>query len=223
MNTLGETSTDQLDFVTLDGLLSYGEELAQRMPGNGITLPPAPPPSRRSEQADKAMDAVRSFVRRAQSGFPAAADYRAARGKLIAEDCGGDEVLFYAAWNVLLAQGELAPLYRAPIGSVQKPVHRRPVAIVPRAQLTPQLAEGRIVLTVADHGPGIPDEARERVFERFHSLRPDDEDFGHHSGLGLAIARTIVEAHEGTLTVRDRSDGGSGAVLAIDLPCLAPR
>ena len=84
-------------------------------------------------------------------------------------------------------------------------------------------AEGRIGLTVADHGPGIPDEAREQVFERFHSLRPDDEDFGHHSGLGLAIARTIVEAHEGTLTVRDRADGGDGAVLAIDLPCLAPR
>lgn len=77
---------------------------------------------------------------------------------------------------------------------------------------------GRIVVSVADEGPGIPPEVRERVFERFNSLRPADEDFGSHSGLGLAIARTIVEAHGGTLTATDRSDGQPGACLIIDLP-----
>ena len=44
----------------------------------------------------------------------------------------------------------MAPLLHAPIGSVLKPSHRRPVAIVPRIQLTPQLAEGRIVLDLGD-------------------------------------------------------------------------
>ena len=77
---------------------------------------------------------------------------------------------------------------------------------------------GRIVASVADEGPGIPPEVRERVFERFHSLRPADEDFGSHSGLGLAIARTIVEAHYGTLTAGERPDGATGACLIIDLP-----
>ncbi|MDE2596262.1 MAG: sensor N-terminal transmembrane domain-containing protein [Sphingomonadales bacterium] len=77
-----------------------------------------------------------------------------------------------------------------------------------------------IELTVSDHGPGIPPESRERVFERFHSLRPDDEAFGSHSGLGLAIARTIVEAHDGTLTATDRSDGQSGARMVATLPAL---
>ncbi|MCB2080900.1 MAG: HAMP domain-containing histidine kinase, partial [Novosphingobium sp.] len=76
----------------------------------------------------------------------------------------------------------------------------------------------RVRIAVSDHGPGIPEEARERVFERFHSLRPADEDFGSHSGLGLAIARTIVEAHYGTLTAHDRADGRTGATLLIDLP-----
>ncbi|MDE1914649.1 MAG: stimulus-sensing domain-containing protein [Sphingomonadales bacterium] len=70
---------------------------------------------------------------------------------------------------------------------------------------------------VADEGPGIPPEARERVFERFHSLRPVDEDFGSHSGLGLAIARTIVEAHDGRLTAQEPLTG-HGARLALDLP-----
>jgi two-component system sensor histidine kinase ChvG len=77
---------------------------------------------------------------------------------------------------------------------------------------------GRIELSVSDHGPGIPERAREKVFERFHSLRPPGEDFGSHSGLGLAIARTIVEAHYGTLTAEPRRDGASGARLQIDLP-----
>lgn len=73
-------------------------------------------------------------------------------------------------------------------------------------------------LGVRDRGPGIPAAAREEVFERFHSVRPSDEDFGGHSGLGLAIARTIVEAHDGTLTATDRDDGAEGANLVAELP-----
>jgi two-component system, OmpR family, sensor histidine kinase ChvG len=79
-------------------------------------------------------------------------------------------------------------------------------------------AEDRISISVSDQGPGIPEEARDKVFERFHSLRPDAEDFGNHSGLGLAIARTIADAHDGTLTARARIDGEHGACLTLDLP-----
>ena len=75
-----------------------------------------------------------------------------------------------------------------------------------------------VELTVTDQGPGIPVEARAKIFDRFHSLRPASEAFGSHSGLGLAIARTIAEAHDGTLIATDRPDGQPGACLVLELP-----
>jgi two-component system sensor histidine kinase ChvG len=76
----------------------------------------------------------------------------------------------------------------------------------------------RLLLSVCDEGPGIPDSEREKVFARFHTARPEAEGFGDHSGLGLAIARTIAEAHDGSLTVADRPDDKSGACLVLELP-----
>ncbi|AKH42045.1 two-component system sensor histidine kinase ChvG [Altererythrobacter atlanticus] len=79
--------------------------------------------------------------------------------------------------------------------------------------------DGDIVRTsVCDEGPGIPEKAREKVFTRFHSVRPEAEDFGDHSGLGLAIARTIAVAHDGSLRVSDRPDEHPGACLVLELP-----
>ena len=77
-----------------------------------------------------------------------------------------------------------------------------------------------LLLMVMDEGPGIAPEARSKVFERFHSDRPESESFGNHSGLGLAIARTIAEAHGGTLSAQDRPDGKDGACLVLALPAL---
>ncbi len=71
---------------------------------------------------------------------------------------------------------------------------------------------------VDDDGPGIEPAQREAIFRRFHSERPNGEAFGRHSGLGLAIARTIVEGHGGTITAGDREDGKPGASLLITLP-----
>jgi two-component system sensor histidine kinase ChvG len=74
-----------------------------------------------------------------------------------------------------------------------------------------------VEISVCDQGPGIPADAREKVFTRFHSLRPEAEDFGDHSGLGLAIGRAIAEAHDGTLVVSD-PEHGHGACLVLALP-----
>ena len=73
-------------------------------------------------------------------------------------------------------------------------------------------------IRVDDEGPGVPPEAREAIFNRFHSVRPEQEGFGRHSGLGLAIARAIVEGHDGEIDVQDRDDAPSGARFTIRLP-----
>ncbi len=69
-------------------------------------------------------------------------------------------------------------------------------------------------LSVADRGPGIAADDRERVFERFS--RTDASRTGGGAGLGLAIARSIVEQHGGSIWI-DARDGG-GAVVSVELP-----
>lgn len=73
---------------------------------------------------------------------------------------------------------------------------------------------GHVVLRVSDSGPGIPADARERIFERFVRLDPARESGG--AGLGLSIARWVAEAHGGDLRVE--SSGPSGSVFAATLP-----
>jgi two-component system sensor histidine kinase ChvG len=81
------------------------------------------------------------------------------------------------------------------------------------------------VVTVADRGPGIPPDHLHRIFDRFFTWRPVDPaaptDRGRlngHTGLGLAIVKAIAEGYGGTVTARNRPEGG--AVLEVRLPVL---
>ncbi len=78
----------------------------------------------------------------------------------------------------------------------------------------------RVRIRIDDEGPGVPAEARQAIFDRFHSMRPEGEQFGRHSGLGLAIAKAIVEGHNGQISVFDRDDAPSGARFIITLPAV---
>jgi two-component system, OmpR family, sensor histidine kinase ChvG len=71
---------------------------------------------------------------------------------------------------------------------------------------------GMVELAVEDEGPGIPDGKLDSVFDRFYSERPQNEQFGSHSGLGLSISRQIIEAHQGRISAENRRDE-TGAVL----------
>ncbi|MEM6972656.1 MAG: stimulus-sensing domain-containing protein [Pseudomonadota bacterium] len=66
-----------------------------------------------------------------------------------------------------------------------------------------------ITVTVTDQGPGIPPDNLESIFERFYSERPE-QSFGNHSGLGLAICRQIVEAHDGEIWAENVFVPGAG-------------
>lgn len=78
-------------------------------------------------------------------------------------------------------------------------------------------ADDNLHIEILDDGPGIPDGAEEKIFSRFYSERPDAEKFGNHSGLGLAISRQIIEAHDGMIDVTNRTDQ-SGACFTVCLP-----
>jgi two-component system sensor histidine kinase CreC len=74
--------------------------------------------------------------------------------------------------------------------------------------------DGRLLLAVADRGPGVPDFALSRVFERFYSLpRPHG---GRSSGIGLNFVREVAALHGGEARLRNREDGG--ALAELELP-----
>jgi two-component system sensor histidine kinase ChvG len=86
-------------------------------------------------------------------------------------------------------------------------------------------ASPRIEARFEDDGPGIPPENLETVFERFYTSRPKGQAFGGHSGLGLSIARQIIEAHSGRIRAENRTgpDGATlGARFVVELPEKAP-
>jgi two-component system, OmpR family, sensor histidine kinase ChvG len=90
-------------------------------------------------------------------------------------------------------------------------------------------AHHQLIATVEDDGPGMPAENLESVFERFYTQRPSSQQsagtgggasVSGHSGLGLSIARQIVEAHGGSIRAENRTEGGvvRGARFVVELP-----
>ncbi|MCO6384995.1 MAG: sensor histidine kinase [Vannielia sp.] len=84
--------------------------------------------------------------------------------------------------------------------------------------------ENRVLVVVEDTGPGMPEQALTKVFNRFYSERPEGQ-FGDHSGLGLAISKQIVEAHSGVIwaenirpTDDDITSEPLGARFVVGLP-----
>ncbi|MBO9423012.1 HAMP domain-containing protein [Labrenzia sp. R4_2] len=78
--------------------------------------------------------------------------------------------------------------------------------------------ESELQITVLDNGPGIPNEELERVFEPFYRLEESrSRETGGH-GLGLSIARTIVRAHGGDVSIANRA--GGGLVTSISIPLM---
>jgi two-component system sensor histidine kinase ChvG len=139
------------------------------------------------------------------------------------EDRGGDKDVTIAfarpRRTIATVMGEDVRLERMLTNLIDNAVSFSPAGAV--VEISATLAEDEVVIRVSDEGPGVPEHEREAIFRRFHSERPPSEHFGKHSGLGLAIARTIVEGHHGRIAVRDRVDGKRGACFEIALPCAA--
>ncbi len=87
-------------------------------------------------------------------------------------------------------------------------------------QISCSRVRDRVNINVEDDGPGVPASARTRIFERFHSDRESSGALDNHSGLGLSIAKAIVEGHDGSIRSEARGKGRSGARFVVVLPAL---
>src|SRR5262249_32865295 len=84
-----------------------------------------------------------------------------------------------------------------------------------KVTLSAQRAEGSVVFSVTDDGPGIPSELRERVFDRFETYTIGSR---HHGvGLGLSIVRSLVELHGGCVKIDSVSGRGTAVACAFPL------
>lgn len=113
-------------------------------------------------------------------------------------------------------EGRLVQVFRNLIGNA--------VSFSPKGgtiRLIGRRAGGVVEVAVEDEGPGIPEAKLEHIFERFYSERPQGEQFGTHSGLGLSISRQIVEALKGRIIAENRRDESGkviGARFVVRLP-----
>ena len=81
-------------------------------------------------------------------------------------------------------------------------------------------ADGRLLLSVADRGPGVEPGQAARIFDRFYQTATGRSVAARGTGLGLAICREVARAHGGTIGVAARPGGGS--VFVVNLPLLVP-
>lgn len=171
------------------------------------------------KSAARASGIIRS-LKDMNSGGGAARRQRLDPGPLIAESAalamlGADPGV---TLDLDLAEGLVVAVDPIQLQQVALNLIRNAVEAVtdaPRREIRVSMrALGRVAeLTVEDSGPGIPAEMTDRLFEAFASSKPDG------MGVGLSISRTIVEAHEGSLSATNRADGG--ARFRVILPAAA--
>jgi len=81
-------------------------------------------------------------------------------------------------------------------------------------KLAAEISANKTIITLTDQGPGIPDYALPRVFERFYSIsRPDSSQ--KSSGLGLAFVKEIIDLHQGSITLENISGPEQGTCATI--------
>ena len=84
-----------------------------------------------------------------------------------------------------------------------------------RAHVDLTESEGQVTVRIDDDGPGIPEGDVEAVFEPFYRLERSRSRETGGAGLGLCVARTIIRAHGGDITICNRAEGGLRAEIII--------
>lgn len=116
--------------------------------------------------------------------------------------------------EILLARMDAKLIVQVLINLVNNAIKYTPAGSV--IEIAAKKQEGWIVVSVADDGPGIPDEQKPHIFEMFYTGASQIADSRRSLGLGLALCRSIITAHGGRITVSDRSP--KGTVFTFTLP-----
>lgn len=124
----------------------------------------------------------------------------------------GLDVRVEVASDAMRVRGEAFLLVQAVVNLVQNAIEFSPSG--GSIGVSVEKAGARLKITVDDGGPGVPEFARERIFERFYSL-PRPEGGRKSTGLGLSFVREIAGLHGGSVTVTNRAEGGGRAVLTL--------
>jgi signal transduction histidine kinase len=127
----------------------------------------------------------------------------------------GVEFVLDLAWDLPLIEGDLFQLQQVFLNLINNAAQALAGARG-RIEIRTAHREGRVVVEVADTGPGIPPEHLPRIFDPFFTTK----DVGEGTGLGLSISYGIVRDHGGEIYAENRPEGG--ARFVIELPAAAP-
>ena len=86
-----------------------------------------------------------------------------------------------------------------------------------RIELKVLSVDDEVRIEVTDDGPGIPEDQRDKIFQAFYQLPDDPVASSKGTGIGLAFARSLAEAHHGSLFLENSSEGGASFVLSLPL------
>jgi two-component system sensor histidine kinase CpxA len=128
-------------------------------------------------------------------------------------DAQGCHLTLTGERSVVVA-GDRELLRRACENIVRNAIRHAPAASPVELELTRH--DGTALVTVRDHGPGVPRPALSDIFKPFYRVETDRDRSSGGVGLGLAIARRAVELHQGTVTA---VNADPGLVVAVELPC----
>lgn len=163
------------------------------------------------EEMQAMVEATLEFARGVARAEPSAkVDLAALLGDLVG-DVGGDRA------TLAPSQPQLATIRPQALNRALRNLIDNAVRYGGVAKLTLNQEMEMAVITIADQGPGLPDNQLEAVFEPFMRLEGSRSRDTGGAGLGLAIARTIIQAHGGTVILRNLRGGGLEAVVHLPI------
>lgn len=138
--------------------------------------------------------------------------------RMVEQSNNKDQTLLIDIPNGLLALADGDLVRRVLINLIHNAIKWSPPGEKITVRAEPHGTE-ELIISVLDNGPGVPEEHRERIFERFYQV-DSSRSTGEGTGLGLAISKHIVEAHGGRIWVENNDGGkdGRGGYFRFTLP-----